>query len=170
MPEELPGQGDGGTGTLGANTPGGAPSAPPKPTGDLDWRARALKAEARAQELEKLAAELAQKLELAQSSAAAAERKRQIEKALTDTGAIDIETASMLLESALGASKSTDLTGAVSDLRRRKPFLFGAGTRASAMSGSPGTLVPDSLSAAADEARTTGNRNALLRYLRMKRD
>jgi len=168
MPEEQQGEGEGGT--LGGNQPGGAHGGTARPTGELEWRARALKAEARVQELETLAAELAQKLERAQADAAAAERKRQIEKALGDTGAIDLETASLLVENAIGGVAAPDVAGTVAELRRRKPFLFGAASRASAMSGVPGSAAPDSLSAAADEARTTGDRGALLRYLRMKRD
>jgi len=169
MPEEQQGQGED-NGTLGGTFPGGAHAGALRPTGEIDWRARALKAEARVQELEALAAELARKLEMAQSESAAAERKRQVEKALSDTGAIDLETASMLLEGALGGAGTPDIAGAVADLRRRKPFLFGAGARASAMSGLASAPAESSLSTIADEARATGDRHALLRYLRLKRD
>lgn len=163
MPEEIGETDSGAQGqTLGAQHA-------PRQTGELDWRARALKAEARVQELERLAAELARKLEAAEAQAAARERARQVERALADTGAIDMETATLLVERDLGSAPSPDIAGAVAELRRRKPYLFGAGPRASAMSGEAGVPVPDSLAAAADEARATGDRSALLRYLRMKR-
>lgn len=167
MPEEQQGQGEN-NGTQGSGSPGAPPAPAPRPAADLDWRARALKAEARAQELEKLAAELARKLELAAAQHAAAERARQVEKALADHGAVDVETASLLLERTLAAAPSDDVPGAVAELRRRKPFLFGASPRASAMSAAAPSS-PDTLATLADEARATGDRGALLRYLRHKR-
>ncbi len=168
MPEEQQGQNEGGAGTQGGTQPGGGHDSAPSRTGELDWRARALKAEARAEQLETLAAELAQKLEAAQARAAAMERRQQVEKTLSEHGAIDLETTSLLLDSALGEG-GADIAGAVADLRRRKPFLFGAPARHSAMSGMSEPAAPDALASAAEEARASGDRNALLRYLRMKR-
>ena len=168
MPDESQGEAQGG-GNQASGAQHGQHAGPPLPTSDLEWRARALKAEARVKELDALAAELAGKLEQAQAAAVASDRKRQLEKALSDHGAIDIETASLLIDGALANSPAPDIPGAVADLRRRKPFLFGAASRATPMSGIAPPAADGSLSAAADEARATGDRNALLRYLRMKR-
>lgn len=168
MPDEQQGESQGG-GNQSSGTQHGLHAGPLLPTTDLDWRARALKAEARVKELEALAAELAGKLEHAQAAAAAADRKRQLDKTLSDHGAVDLETAALLLESTLSSAAAPDIPAAVADLRRRKPFLFGSTPRASAMSGISAPGADTSLSAAADEARATGDRNALLRYLRMKR-
>jgi hypothetical protein len=98
----------------------------------------------------------------------ASERRRTIERQLTEQGAIDLETASLLTEAAVAGLDAPDLARAVADLKRRKPFLFRSAPRRSAMAPEPGEGAPALESAAAD-ARDSGDRGALLRYLRLRR-
>lgn len=105
----------------------------------------------------------------AREALGAAERKRTIDRELASQGALDLETAALLTEAAVAANPQADIAAAVADLKRRKPFLFARPRRASAMAGAapPDDSAP--LDAAAAEARTTGDRRYLLRYLRLKR-
>ena len=105
----------------------------------------------------------------------AAERARIIDRELAAAGAVDHEVASLLTEMSVRVMDKPDVALAVRDLRRRKPFLFrrdgvSAPAGASAMSASPRASAPSSSQDAAEEARTTGDRRALLRYLRARRD
>jgi hypothetical protein len=98
----------------------------------------------------------------------AAERKRQIERELFAENAIDVETAAMLTEAAVAGMAKADVRAVVADLRKRKPFLFRpAAPRASAVMGNQSPADP--LSDAAAHARDSGDRRALLRYLRLRR-
>ena len=98
----------------------------------------------------------------------ASERKRQIERELSQEGAIDLETAAMLTEAAVAGMPKADVRAAVAELRKRKPFLFRAApARASGVMG--GQAPADPLSDAAAAARDSGDRRALLRYLRLRR-
>lgn len=118
-----------------------------------------------------LASQLAateQLLSQAREALDAAERKRQIERELWQEGAVDVETAAMLTEAAVAGMKPGDVRAAVTELKKRKPFLFRApSARGSGVMGgqSPG----DGLAEAAAQARDTGDRRALLRYLRLRR-
>jgi hypothetical protein len=64
--------------------------------------------------------------------------------------------------------EAPDLARAVADLKRRKPFLFRSVPRRAAMGAEPGEGEAP-LESAAAEARQSGDRSALLRYLRLKR-
>jgi hypothetical protein len=101
----------------------------------------------------------------------ASERRRSIERQLSEEGAIDLETASLLTEAAVAGMEKPDLAKAVRELKTRKPFLFRTYPRRSAMSGTPGEPGGDTapLEHAAAAARDSGDRNALLRYLRLRR-
>jgi hypothetical protein len=125
-----------------------------------DWQARSAALEATLAETQKSLAESREALD-------AAERKREIERELTRQGAIDLETAAMLTEAAVAGLAKADAKSAIADLKRSKPFLFRAPVRTSAMSGSveSGSGLED----AAAAARESGDRRALLGYLRMRR-
>jgi len=98
----------------------------------------------------------------------ATERKRQIERELWQEGAVDVETVAMLTEAAVAGMPKADVRAAVADLRKRKPFLFRTGSaRGSGVMG--GQAPGDHLSDAAAQARESGDRRALLRYLRLRR-
>jgi len=102
-----------------------------------------------------------------------AERRRSIERALLEADAIDLETATLLTEAAVAKAATSptdaDVTSAVTDLRRRKPFLFARrAPRSSSMAPKPANPNADRLALTREQA-TTGDRSALLRYLKLRR-
>ena len=98
----------------------------------------------------------------------AVERRQRVDRALADADAIDLESARLLTEVALGGE--SDIEGAVADLRRRKPFLFRSrGVRAGPAPGGRAPQAAEGLIEAAEEAARTGDRRALLRYLDLRR-
>ncbi len=173
--------------------PTDAPNPPaPVPAPD-EWRTRAEAAEGRLHGAEAKLAEVEKQLAESRAALDSTERKRQIERELIQADAIDLESVTLLTEAAVGAMSKPDVALAVKDLKKRKPFLFrghsavsghtgangtgiagpgaaaGApGARPSAMAGVPRS-APDDLAQVADEARTSGDRATLLRYLRLKR-
>lgn len=142
------------------------------PFNDLQrWRRRALEAEALVEQLTKEAAALRDQL-------TALERARTLDALLAEAGAIDVGAARAVLEARLAQSPQdapADLPGAVADLRRALPFLFSAPPRPappahSAMSpAQPVAPASSDLDEALELAATTGDRAALLRYLRLRR-
>jgi hypothetical protein len=149
------------------------PPAHETPHGVDGASAALTQARTQAQFLEARVAELQTELSQAREALDAAERRHQVDLLLIEAEAIDLESARLLTELAINQSRSTDLRGAVGDLRRRKPFLFrarhaGVASRASATLG-PASPPTDPADEAAQEAASTGDRTALLRYLRAKR-
>jgi len=125
-----------------------------------DWQARSAELETKLAATERSLAESREALD-------ATERKREIERELARQGALDLDTASMLTEAAIAGLTKADAKAAIADLKRTKPFLFRTPTRTSAMSAA---IDSDSgLDHAAAAARESGDRRALLRYLRMRR-
>ncbi len=126
---------------------------------------------------EELLSSLEEELELAQERIADLERRlageamrTELEKQLVDAGAVDLETAILLAERKLAEGGLT-VGEAVGALAQSKGFLFRAPVRptgASALSGAP-VKARDSLEELALEARETGDRRAVLRYLRRRR-
>ncbi len=129
--------------------------------------------------LEARVAELEGELAAAHEAFDAGERRQEIERRLRDAETIDIETARLLTEAAVGAMDEPDVALAIEDLKRRKPYLFGAGgtygTRARAATAlSPagetgGDGGRELLQELAADARASGDRRALLQYLRRRR-
>ncbi|MEO1130117.1 MAG: hypothetical protein AAFX05_10495 [Planctomycetota bacterium] len=117
--------------------------------------------------------ELEQTLREAREALDASERRREIDVALLREEAVDLETARMLTEAAVGQMDEPDVALAVRELRRRKSFLFrrGPGSPGAAMSGhGSGDVAGESVvEEAASAAAATGDRGALLRYLRARR-
>jgi hypothetical protein len=99
-----------------------------------------------------------------------AERRREIDAALLQAETIDLETARLLAERAM-SEPATGAKGAgaiVADLRRRKPFLFRAsGERGAAMA--PEEIGAQELRTLVAQARASGDRRALMKYLRARR-
>jgi hypothetical protein len=126
----------------------------------IDWQARAAELEARLAAAEKHLAESREAVD-------AAERRRVIERELARQGAVDVETAALLTEAALAGMDKADAKAAIAELKRKKPFLFAPPARASAMSGA--VERGSGIDEAAAAARESGDRRALLRYLRMRR-
>ncbi|MCE7975531.1 MAG: hypothetical protein DYG92_14615 [Leptolyngbya sp. PLA1] len=97
-----------------------------------------------------------------------AERRHAIDLELLRAGVVDMEVARLMTELAVAGMDKADVAHAVADLRRRKPFLF----RRQSL---PGLMAPltdaggGEREALAREAAESGDRRALLRYLRARR-
>lgn len=170
----MPDGGLGGTGGGGVVTgggsgggEGGAPESQgtgaPLVTEDLQWRRRAIAAEDRLAELEK-------QLEEARASIGRAELRSRIEREAQALDAIDLETVALLAQTTLAGMDAPDVGAALRDLRRRKPFLFRGAAQPSAMAPLGASGEDAALARALEEARASGDRRALLQYLRMRRN
>lgn len=151
---------------------GGQPSTAESPRTPLNetqrWQALLDEAESEVADLEARVAELEAELADARSAAGQAERQRTLEQELIRAGAIDAETAALLLGPAMMTEPDADIGALVRDLRGRKPFLFAAPRPASGASMGP-SVPTDELGELASDARNSGDRAALLRYLRRRR-
>jgi hypothetical protein len=147
------------------------------PVGEaIRYRKRAQEAEGRAGTLEARVRELEETLASARETMDSLERRHEIDLTLMRAEAVDLETSRLLTELTVAEMDEPDVGAAVAELRRRKPFLFrkNAGDRpgsvSAAMSGRARQAgVVDRLEDAADVAARTGDRGALLRYLRARR-
>jgi len=164
------GQQGGQSGGSGGAQQTGQEGGPVLVTEELDWRRRALVAEERVTELEGQVGECESALEGARHALDACEVRRRIERQLVEADVVDLETALMLTEAAVQGMAEPDVAAAIADLKKRKGFLFREApvSRASAMSGVAGPGL-GAATALAEEARISGDRAALLRYLRLKR-
>ena len=101
------------------------------------------------------------------------QRQRHIDELLMESEAIDLETTRLLTELALSEMEEPDVEQAISQLCRRKPFLFRQTARGAAAlspkAENDQTSLTRSMERAAAEAHSSGNRMALLRYLRLRR-
>ncbi|MFN0131220.1 MAG: hypothetical protein ACKVW3_01605 [Phycisphaerales bacterium] len=99
-----------------------------------------------------------------------AELRRAIDRELYLAGAIDIASAAMLTEAAVSGLSAPDAAAAVRELRRRRPGLFRAppapGGASMGPASGPGDSDADRAKAAAS---ASGDRKALLQYLRARR-
>lgn len=161
MPEGLPEEGGGGTPPI--NTPS------PKPS-DTAWRDRALRAEARIDDLSKQLDQA--RADLAKVNAALTESRADadLDRTILTSQTIDTDITRTLIKDAVakGAKSSAD---ALKQLQRTKPYLFRTTPNPSSMSPDPPfTGQPQSsLADLADAARSTNDRRSLLSYLRVKR-
>lgn len=101
------------------------------------------------------------------------QRLQAMDDALLDADVIDLEAARLLAELSLAEMDKPDIEQAISELRRRRPYLFknrpakrGSGTQSPKGSDSPQAAAIDH---AASEAIASGKRGDLLRYLRLRR-
>jgi hypothetical protein len=138
------------------------------------YRKRAQAAEKQVEELKATLAEREQKLSDAEKSLTQQQRRQQIDHALINAGALDIEMARQLAEAALAQAPEGDITAAIDELKRAKPFLFrqnSASPGSGAMSAADDSPSPRNaqLHRAASSALETGKRSDLLRYLRLRR-
>lgn len=134
-------------------------------------RIRAQSAEQAVQALQQRLGEVESALAQAREALDAAERRHQVDLMLIESGTVDLESSRLLTELALQRMSERDVALAVGELRRRKPFLFrsrAAGARGSAAM-SPAAPAPDPAEQSAQEASRTGDRGALMRYLRARR-
>ena len=151
-------------------------------SGELVWKARAEDAEEKLAACEAVIAELESELISANDAVVSTQRRGEIERELTAARAVDLETACLLTEVTIGEMDEPDVALAVRELRSRKPFLFSGGSHGmesgagygggSAMSAVPGSGFGKGvggLGQLASSARSSGDRNELLRYLRARR-
>lgn len=111
-------------------------------------------------------AELEAELAAANAALESKERRHSIEIELLGAGCVDRETGFLLVDAMLSENGGMDIGVAVSELRSRKPFLFPIGTATPARTGKAGMEQMERL---ASSARSSGDRNELLRYLRARR-
>lgn len=122
----------------------------------------------RVEELEAQNAALVARVSELESALSALECGHALERALLDEGVIDLETALALAGPRVAGGEEAGAVAA--DLARSKPFLFrrapaSAGASASGVAGGGAAT----LSSLASEARRSGDRRALSRYLRLRR-
>lgn len=162
------GDGETPTPTTGALTSGTRPPVTP----DFEWRSRAMSAEASLKQTREQLDALKAELDQHKTQAAAAQRRRDIEAEVQRARAIDNGIVTMLVEHELTSTPDADVAAIVARIKRDKPFLFSPAPGGSSAAGAPaGNTDPrlDALTRQADEARTTGDRRALLSYLRARR-
>lgn len=162
----MPGEAGEGEGTGGQGQSQQPPSASPNVGEDFAWRRRAAAAEQKVEELQTKLRDLEAELVRARTGLTESERQRALDAELLNAQVLDLETARLLAERAMG--EDADPAAAVADLKRRKPFLFRSAPRSSSMSAMAGG-EDDPARDLAEKARESGDRRALLRYLRSKR-
>ncbi|MFG0246719.1 MAG: hypothetical protein ACF8MF_11795 [Phycisphaerales bacterium JB052] len=161
-----------------AGSLGGGGEAPVE-THDVDvneeviWKARAEEAESKVEQLQAQVRELESALSRAQETIAQVERRGEIDRELTAAKAVDLETARLLTEAVVGEMDEPDIGVAVRELCERKPFLFATRPqgvqRGVSMSPAVQGDGEEGLDVMAHRARSSGDRGALLRYLRARR-
>ncbi|GJM19274.1 MAG: hypothetical protein DHS20C14_14870 [Phycisphaeraceae bacterium] len=179
---EMKGPGGPGEGPIdpevGAGEPGGRPTvrldAVREERGE-DLEELVGELEAQNEALEARVAGLEDELIEVREALAGTERRHEIERAAVEAEALDAETVALLTEVAVAAMGEPDVRAAVEELRREKPFLFrGGARRARGRSSAMSAAVESSgfgadLGELAEEARASGDRRALLAYLRQRR-
>ncbi len=99
----------------------------------------------------------------------------EIDRALIAASPVDLESARAVARSQI--KEGDDVGRAIQALKAAKPFLFTPAGNAPSPRSSPSVMTPasepasarDTTQALADEARTTGDRRALLAYLRARK-
>lgn len=137
----------------------------------IRYRKRAQAAERQLQQLHCQRDELQAQLDTAQQTIDQLDRRTRIDHLLREAETIDLEAARLLTEQAVRMMDQPDITLAVNDLKRDKPYLFRRrGVMAgSAMAARPQQAVDDTTELAAQQAVESGHRRDLLHYLRLRR-
>ncbi len=137
----------------------------------IRYRRRAQAAEQQLTDLQKAMAAMEQQLQDANQTITSLERRQRIDAMLLESDAIDIEAARLLTEAAVEGMPEHDVREVIDDLRRHKPYLF-AQHRPAALA-MPAQQHDDPVTAplerAATQAKSTGHRQDLLTYLRLRR-
>lgn len=144
-------------------------------------RAAAQRAAEQARALADEVAALRQTLAQTREALDAAERRHQMDLLLIEAEAIDLESARLLTDIETTRGQGQGVARAIDQLKRTKPFLFRShdahrpsaarpfAAPSAAMSPAPRRGASE-LEGAAQDAARTGDRAALLRYLRARRD
>lgn len=140
------------------------------PVGEaIRYRKRAQTAEQQLGELHDRFAQLQSQLDESQQTITSLERRQKIDALLTDSDAIDLEAARLLTEISVSQMDEPDVSAAVDDLRRQKPYLFRQRRNGHDSAMSPRVDPPSTQTLAAERAAATGDRRDLLDYLRLRR-
>lgn len=150
----------------GGGGPGVVKDAP-EVSEELVWKSRALDAERELEELRVRLLEAESQLEEARGSLEAERREHELEVRLHRAGVVDAETARALVVPRVESGEG--VAAVLSELRRTKPFLFGEGHGARGSIGGVSGGGIDPAEVAAEQARQSGDRRALLKYLRLRR-
>ncbi|MCC6681761.1 MAG: hypothetical protein IT445_12740 [Phycisphaeraceae bacterium] len=134
----------------------------------IRYRKRAQAAEQQLESTRSKLDELASQLDEAQQTIGALERRQRIDAMLAESDVVDMEAARLLTERAVLEMDEPDVKLAVQDLQRCKPYLFRR-TRTSRSISPAVEDQPTHTEHAAAEARASGDRRDLLRYLRLRR-
>jgi hypothetical protein len=115
-------------------------------------------------------AELERELASAKEALAKEQQRAFVERLLFASSVTDVDAARRQVEKAIAGG--LDVKKAVAQVRQRSPQLFrSASVRGAALAPAPRTHGPSSdLEAAQREALAGGDRKALLRYLRLRRN
>jgi len=140
---------------------------------DVIWKSRAIEAEEKLAACEARVGELESELSSANEAVVSTQRRGDIERELTAARAVDLETACLLTEATISEMDDPDVAVAVREIKARKPFLFSYSRQGSSggavMSAQLGSGGGNGLGKMASSARSSGDRNELLRYLRARR-
>lgn len=124
----------------------------------------------RVAELERLVHEQGEALRAGRAAVEALHRRVRLDEALREAGAIDVPTARLLAEKAMGTDAEASVEKAVAWVTRAKPFLFEtARPSATALAPAGAASAEASVEDAAARAAATGKARDVLRYLRLKR-
>jgi len=136
----------------------------------IRYRRRAQAAEKRIEDIAGKLREAEEELRHSREEVGRLERQQKIDRLLANSEAIDLEAARLLTEAAVEGMEEPDVEEAVADLRRHKPYLFRQhGPLRLAMGAKSRPGLQEWAEDAADEAKASGNRRDLLRYLRLRR-
>lgn len=170
----------GGVGRGAAATQSGPGRIEAEIAGAAAERRRREEAERAAEERAERIADLEMELESVRSLLTRAEKRAEIERGATAAGAVDGETALVLIEREAERKPEASVDELVGWLRSRKPFLFQSrrtpGDVASGSRGRSGILGSsaagggrEKLEEIAERARVTGDRRQLAHYLAARR-
>jgi len=136
----------------------------------IRYRRRAQQAERELQEARAKMTGLEAQLKESRAAIDALDRRQKAAALLAEAEAVDMEAAMLLTEAAVAQMEEPDVTAAIGELRRRRPYLFRQRRNgAAAMAARVGDGEDEALDTLAAEASASGDRRDLLRYLRMKR-
>ena len=141
------------------------------PVGEaIRYRKRAQAAEQGLRELKGVMQDTQVELEQAKQAIDEFERRQKIDEQLVKAEVVDHDVARLLTETALGLMDEPDIKVVIDDLRRQKPYLFkNRSVNASHMSARIREGGHHLAGQAAEQAAVSGNRQDLLRYLRLRR-
>jgi hypothetical protein len=138
-------------------------------------------------------AALVAELETTRATLASIRRERDVQKGLFEAGVHDLDIGAAMIEREAASAPEKKVAELIAELKRRKPNLFGKaagsvgaavattpdanpprsvgvpGVRAGGSSMSPRAAGEDPRRVAAERAATTGDRGALMAYLRVRR-